>query len=135
MPESPALEMQKWIYDTLLADAATMALVKGVYDRVPEGAEFPYISFGPVDEQNIYPVCIDSADLRIQLDVWSREPGYPEIKRIAATVHIALNDQDVDLPVNAACYLTHDQTTYMRDPDGLTSHAVIQLDAFVERRP
>lgn len=135
MAEPVSLEMQKWIYDTLKADVALTALVKGVHDRIPEGAQFPYVSFGGIDANNIYPDCIDGAELYIQIDAWSREPGYPEVKRIENAVHLALHDKDVDLPVNAVCYLTHANTVFMRDPDGLTSHAVIQLEAFVERRP
>lgn len=134
MAASADLEMQGWIVNTLRADAGIQALLgERVYDRVPEKPQFPYISYGPSTEDNDYPDCINAAEITIQLDAWSREVGYPEVKRIAAAVHEALHDQDIDLPVNACCCLYHVNTVFLRDPDGLTNHAVIQLEAYVER--
>lgn len=40
------LAADQWLYDTLTADTALMAIVTGVYDRVaPAGAVFPYLIF------------------------------------------------------------------------------------------
>ena len=134
MAESVSLEMQGWIVSTLRNDPGLQALLgQRVYDRVPDAPVFPYISYGPETESNEYPDCIDAASLEIQLDAWSREVGYPEVKRIDAAVHAALHDQDIALPVNACCCLYHVNTLFLRDPDGLTNHAVIQLEAYVER--
>jgi hypothetical protein len=136
MPESPALEMQGYIVQALKDDPTVQALCGSrVYDDVPPSATFPYISMGPATEVTDNPECIDAIEINIQLDAWSRSVGFPEVKRIASAVHTALHDVEVDLPVNACTSLYHANTLYMRDPDGLTSHAVIQLQAYVERRP
>lgn len=136
MSASPSLEMQGFIVNTLKSDAGVQALVgQRVYDRIPDNPVFPYISMGPMQEINEYPDCIDGAELAVQIDAWSRAVGSPEVKRIANAVHVALNDADVDLPVNACCYLTLTNTIHLRDPDGITEHAAMTLEAFVERRP
>ena len=45
---SAGLELQKAIYQKLRSDAALVALLGGakVYDDVPQGTAFPYITFG-----------------------------------------------------------------------------------------
>lgn len=136
MPASAALEVQGWLVQTLKADPAVQAICgPRVYDRVPEEPVFPYISIGPSTETNESPDCMDSAEVFMQVDGWSREVGFPEAKKLSAAVHGAVHDKDVSLPVNACCYVYHTGTQFLRDPDGLTSHAVIQLEAYVERRP
>ena len=132
----PELELQGAIVTTLKADAEVTALVAGrVYDRVPEDAPFPYISIGPSDAIQTDADCIWGYDILLQLDVWSRAVGFPESKRIADTIRVALHDTDLVLSTNALVFLEWQSSRSMRDPDGLTSHAVITLHAFVEKHP
>jgi hypothetical protein len=46
---SPGWVLQKAIYEALVANAALVALLGAprVYDDVPRGAAFPYVTFGP----------------------------------------------------------------------------------------
>jgi hypothetical protein len=132
----PDLEMQGLIVQTLKADPAIVALVgPRVYDTIPDNPVFPYVSYGPVDTLQDDADCIGTQNLFIQLDAWSRAVGYPEVKKIADAVRDALHDKDLALTINALVVLQHRQTRTLRDPDGLTSHSAISLEAFVERRP
>ena len=135
MPADPDLELQGLIITRLKADAAVIALVGNrVYDSVPQGAPFPYISYGPSNVIEEDATCINGATHYLQVDGWSRAPGFPEAKKIAGAVRDCLHDvEGLTLTDNALVMLEHYQTQIMRDPDGLTSHAVITLQAYVER--
>ena len=134
----PGLELQGAIVARLKADPGVAALVNGrIYDSVPQSAAFPYISYGPEDLNDADADCFNALDVFVQLDVWSRGVGYPEVKKIADAVRAALHDQEdaLPLPTNALVFIEHRQTNVLRDPDGLTSHAALTFQATIERRP
>lgn len=137
---SPDLELQGLMVTTLQADPAVVALVGDrVYDRVENfntDVQFPYVNFAASSEVENDAECIMGSDIFIQIDVWSRySGGYKECKQIADAVRNALHDRDLQLTVNALTLLRCDRIRVFRDPDGLTSHGVVEFQALVERRP
>lgn len=133
---SPELELQGAIYSALIADPTLSALVGDrVFDDVPRDASLPYVSFGPMDSQEDDADCIDAVVVYIQIDCWSQEVGYPQVKALSDAVRRCLHDADLDLPTNGLVMIEHSQSRHMRDPDGLTSHAAVDFVATVERAP
>ncbi|MHC5232807.1 DUF3168 domain-containing protein [Brucella sp. LJL56] len=131
---SPSLELQKALYDRLKSDPALSAVINGrVYDTVPEGAEFPYVSFGSFDELSDDAECITGFEITMQLDVWSRKPGFPECRQVGDLVRRAVLSAEIELSDNRLVSISHRQTMTMRDPDGLTSHGIVNFVAFVEQ--
>lgn len=136
---SPTVELQTAIVTRLKNDAALSALVDGrIYDHVPltngkTSAKFPYVSFGPVDEISADATCITGFEITLQLDVWSRAQGFPECRQIVDLVRRALRNEELELTVNSLVDFTHRQTMTMRDPDGITSHGVLNFIALVEQ--
>ena len=131
---SPSLELQGKIVERLKASAAVTALVGNrVYDQIPATKTFPYISIGP--DQSIFDDldCEKGFEIFIQIDAWSRAVGYPEVKRIADAVFNSLHRYDLPLVDNALVSFEHRQLRTLREPDGLTSHAVIEFVALVEQ--
>jgi len=139
MAISPDLELQGLIVTTLENDATVSALVDGrIYDRIDNGdtdVEFPYVNFANSNEVEDDADCINGSGIFVQIDVWSRAPGFPECKQIASAVRDALHDRDLQLTVNALVQLRCQRIRVFRDGDGLTSHGVVELEALVERRP
>lgn len=134
--DAPDLELQGVIIAALKADPAVAALIgPRAYDTIPDQPTFPYVSYGPGDSVEDDADCIATDIVTIQLDAWSRTVGYPEVRRVADAVRRALHDKDFTLATNALVFLQHRITRVMRDPDGLTNHAAISLEAYVERRP
>lgn len=132
---SPTLEMQAAIVARLTNDSALTALInKRVFDRVPEDSAFPYVSLGPTQEIAEDAECIDADEVHVQIDAWSREVGYPEVRKIADAVRKALDDYAFTLTANALVAFEYRQTRTMRDPDGVTNHAVIEFTAIIERK-
>jgi len=136
MAISPDLELQGVIIDVLRNDPELIQLVGSrAYDRVPENVVFPYISLGPTFDVEDDADCISGSDISIQIDAWSRAVGFPEVKRISNAVRNALHQRDLQLTENALALIQCRGIRILRDPDGLTSHGVVDINAFVERQP
>jgi Protein of unknown function (DUF3168) len=134
---NPELEMQGAIVARLKADPAVAALIAGrIYDSVPQGAVFPYVTIGPVDSVGFDPDCITGFEVAQQIDCWSRAPGFPECKKIVDAVRAALHGKEETMPLssNGMTFLEHRSTRITRDPDGLTSHGILGFEAAIERR-
>jgi hypothetical protein len=127
----PSLPLQAAMYSALAGSTVVMALATDVYDRVPPDAAFPYVSFGPVQVLQDFDQCHDGAEVYAQVDCWSRGVGMVEVKRLAAAVATAL---DAALTVTGHEIEIHEVQTirYFSDPDGLTSHAVVEMHYFTQ---
>ena len=133
---SVKLELQGAIVQRLKADAQVTALVNGrIYDQIPSGATFPYVSYGPGTFVRDDADCINGFQSFVQLDVWSRAVGNPEALKIADAVERALHNVDLALPTNALVFFNHVQSDPARDPDGLTTHVIMRFEGFVEQLP
>ena len=132
---SSSAELQKLVFDTLTANTSVMALANGVYDRVPSdpfGTKTAYISFGPEDAQEDDAEGITGIEVTIQIDVWSRAPGFVECKRLTDLVRKALHRKSLTLTENALVDVWVFLARVVRDPDGETSHGVVQATFMIE---
>ena len=137
---SAALALQGAIIAALKASAPVTAIVADrVYDHVPRNpatealtAAFPFVAISDWQELSDDADCIDGAEVIVTIDAWSRAVGFPEVHRLAAAVKRALHEADLDLGDTALVMIEHDGTRTLRDPDGLTSHAVITFRALIE---
>jgi hypothetical protein len=128
----PALELQGAIVAALKVAAALQATVGSrVYDAVPAAAAFPYVSLGPCQVLPDKAACVDGAEVILQIDAWSRAVGFPEVKAIAKAVVGALDDQPLTVPDHDVIVFEHQETRYLRDPDGQTQHAALIFRALV----
>lgn len=131
---SPSLELQGAIVARMKAFVDLTGLIDDrIYDRVPAEPAFPYVSWGPEQSVADDADCITGFEVFLQIDAWSRAVGFPEVKRVAEAVRAALHQYELPLADNALVSLEHRQTRFFRDPDGLTSHAVIEIVALVEQ--
>ena len=131
---NPELEIQGAIVQRLKADSTLTTLVAGrVYDQPPSNPVFPYVTIGPSDANDDDAECITGFLISQQIDGWSRAVGFPEVKKIADAVRLALHDVDLALTDNALVFFQHRQTRTIRDPDGLSSHSVLTFEATIEQ--
>lgn len=133
---APGLEIQTLLYQTLTGHPPLMALVDGVYDRIPDspfGAKQAYVSFGASDMNPMDPEGLVMEERSVQIDVWSRKVGFPECHKICAEVKAALHlNEDIQLTDNALVEIQLEFERVFRDPDGLTSHGVLQFRIDIE---
>lgn len=125
----PSLEVQKAIVAAL--KAADVGVGERIYDDVPETRVFPYISLGECQVLPDKAGCIDGAELFLQVDAWSQDVGFPEVKGIAKDTVAALDDQPMTIANYDVVLFEHQSTQYLRDPDGKTRHAAMTFRAVV----
>lgn len=132
---SVSAELQKLIYDTLVADAAVGALVGDrIYDGSPSDRTFPCITFGPSDSVPDDMECINARTESIQLDVWSRDQGrLRPCREIMDAVRDALHLANLSMAVNTLVLIRVDGMRLFMDADGVTAHGVITVEADVEQ--
>lgn len=134
---SPDLELQGVIVTRLKADATLMSLANGVYDIPPTAAwatpKECYVTIGEAQFLRDDATCISAGAVFLTLHAWSRKVGYPVVKQMADAVVESLHRAPLSLPTNRLISISHRQTRVFRDPDGETSHAVIELVAYVEK--
>ncbi|MDX0014793.1 DUF3168 domain-containing protein [Sinorhizobium meliloti] len=134
---SPELELQGAIVARLKADVGLMALVNGVYDQPPDTAfatpKESYVTIGEAQFLRDDATCVNGGEVYLTLHAWSRKVGYPVAKQIADAVAESLHLAPLALATNRLISIMHRQTRVFRDPDGLTSHAVIDFVATVEK--
>lgn len=133
---SPSLEIQGLLVSRLKGTGSVSSLVNGVYDSVPAdpwGSTEAYISFGAESMVPDDADCVAGETITIQVDVWSRKTGRVQCKRIMDAVKAALHLRD-DIPIadNAIVECRLVLTQVLKDPDGLTTHGVMQFEFAVE---
>ncbi|NZD50539.1 DUF3168 domain-containing protein [Rhizobium leguminosarum] len=131
---SPDLELQGAIVARLKADATVAALIgTRVYDQPPTPVTYPYVTIGEAQFLRDDATCVSGGRTFLTLHTWSQAVGFPEVRRVADAVVESLHLAAITLPTNHLISIMHRQTRVFRDPDGLTSHAVIDLVANTEK--
>lgn len=85
--------LQKAIYDALTADSALMALVTGLYDRVPEGTAMPYVLFSQATAKDASNATDPAEEIRLELRVYSRSGGRKQALDVLERIHTVLHFQ------------------------------------------
>ena len=108
------------------------ALSCPVYDSVPQGATYPYVTFASTDVAQE-----DAINQRIErrvvsFSVWSDYKGQTEIMEIMSDMHDALHRADLNLDNGrvVGCYVTRKATN--REPDGETYQGQFILEVLLE---
>lgn len=134
---SPELEIQGEVVRLLKADSAVMALVNGIYDITPDAAwaqpKQGFINIGEAQTLRRDATCLEGGDIYLTMHAWSRAVGFPEVRRIADAMVEALHLAPMALSTNRFISIMHRQTRVFRDPDGLTSHGVVEFLARYDR--
>lgn len=130
----PSEALQRALYATLTATPAVTTLIgPRVYDAPPPDAAYPFVEIAAVQMNEDGADCVDGTEAFIDVHAWSQVPGSIEAKRIAGAVKGALHEAVLDLaPGHRLVEILHRTTRVFRDPDGLTTHAVITFRALTE---
>jgi hypothetical protein len=93
----------------------------------------PYVSFGPFQVLPEEADCSEGVTVIIQLDGWAKGPDTVEVKRLGAAIAKSLQwaemplDEDQRLVIMAV-----EALQYLRDPDGITTHAIVTVRGMTE---
>lgn len=129
-----AVALQKALRARLATFPAVTALVPpaNIGDRHGRPAAFPSIVMGE-DQEIDAEVTLERRHVRVfvTLHTWDRSPALVTVKTITAAIAAAIRP-DLMLDLGRLVDLRLSGARYMRDPDGLTAHGVVTLEALVE---
>lgn len=119
-------EVQTAVYTVLTGDAAHMALLagKGVYDYVPDNADYPYQVIGEINETAADTFDTGFREVTATVHTWSRAKGNKEANAIQASAIKLLHRKTLPLPTLHCVSCRLDYNDILPDPDGLTRHGV-----------
>lgn len=126
--------LQRMIYQRLTTAAPVYALTAGrVYDHPPADVTFPYISFGASDIVPDDAECITGRIETLQIDIWSRaKDGKREVKAVTDAVKAALHRFEGEMDEGALSMMEAILVRVIDDPDGITSHGIVQMECHIE---
>lgn len=128
----PSYALQAAVTPALKSAASVQEIVADrVFDKVPTSATFPYVTHGDSQVLPDKTDCIDGAEVSYQIDAWSQFNGFGEVKKLAAAIVAALDDQPLAVTGQNVIVFEHRETRYLRDPDGLTRHAAITFRSLI----
>lgn len=132
---TPEIALQTALRARLVGTPAVVALVPAtsILDRNEQPAPDPSIIMGEgqsVDEGDA--ISRNLTRVFMDLHIWKKEPSTAGVKVIAGAIRKAIKAR-LALPTGFHCADAYvSSARYLRDPDGLTSHAVVTVTALVE---
>lgn len=119
----PGLALQKALFDKLSA-----SLTVSVFDAVPAGTTYPYVTLDYEVADNTTPVSGKKRENRLfYLSVWSDYKGQAEVKRINSEIAAALDEVPLPLSTGTAVSVRVLRTSTNREPDGVTYMGSVTL--------
>jgi Protein of unknown function (DUF3168) len=129
----PSLELQKALRTRLVASAVVTALVPSanIIDSNGLPAVFPCILIGEGQTTPDEGLARNRHEVFSDLHVWAKETGLVTAKQITGAIRAALTDSVWNIPGLHVADLHVSSSRFLRDPDGIRSHAVISINARV----
>lgn len=119
----PGLALQKALFERLSA-----SLTAPVFDAVPEGTPYPYVTLDYEVTDNTTPISGKKRENRLfYLSVWSSYQGQAEVKRINGQIADALDEVALPLSAGTAVSVRVVRTETNREPDGKTYMGSVTL--------
>jgi hypothetical protein len=118
-----------------VASPALTALVPAtnIVDRHGRPAAFPSVILGEGQEVDAE-VSFDRRHVRIYTDLhlWDRSPALTSVKAIAGAIRQVLHGAELALDEGRLLDLRVVSSRHLRDPDGVTAHSVVTIEALIE---
>ena len=131
---SASWSLQQSVFARLTGDSAVLALLGAprVYDDVPQGTAFPYLTLGQSLARDWSTGTDEGSEHILTLHVWSQARGKKEAHAIMGALRTALHDQALTLSGHRLVNLRHEHSEVRRDPDGDTIHGIARFRAVTE---
>lgn len=124
---SAELYLQGAIYDRLHAD-----LTVPVYSNVPDNEEGPYVVIGDMAVLEWGTDARTGSQITASVDVWQQGTSMVSVRTIMAQIIDSLDRLDVPASLEYECIgLDFENSSLVRDPDGVTMHGTVNFTAFV----
>lgn len=130
-------ELQKSLYSALSSDAVLTTLLNGshVYDDVPQGTPFPYMTIGETTVRDWSTGTEPGSEHILTLHVWSRAKGRKQVHDILQAVKSVLHEASLSIVGHRLINLRHEFSDARRESDGETYHGLARYRAVTEPTP
>lgn len=110
---------------------AQLPALTGVYDKATESSNFPYASLGPSYWNDEGAECFEARSIVLQIDVWHSMSNKGICEDLTDDIAGALNgwSDETALTMHPLRVIS---AQVQDDPDGMTVHGIIQVEAMVE---
>ncbi len=132
MPNFSHYPVHKAIYQKLTEDVTLAELIAGVFDRPPQGQEYPYITIGESATSDWSTLTTSGVEHRIDLHVWSREGGRKQTESIMERAHTLLHDGSLTIDGHSLVLMRFLSGGIILENDGWTYHGIMRFRALVE---
>ena len=131
---SAAIELQKAVYATLVADEAlTAALGTGrIHDHAPANVAFPYLTFGRTAVHDWSTDTERGNEHLFTIHVWSKEKGKSQTLEILDLVHSALHDRPLALSSYTLVNMRDEYQEARYNEDHAVYHGILRFRAVTE---
>ena len=129
-----AVSLRAAIHKSLSRDAALASLLGGarVYDAIPRGVAFPYVTIGGARITSFATDADEGEEHLLTLHALSRQGGHREATAITGALVQALDDAPLALAGHRLVYLRFTFADVRREGDGRTYHGLVRFRALTE---
>lgn len=123
------------IFNAVRGDTGVQALIGDparLFDDVPPGAAFPYVTFGEASETDWSTATETGTEHALTLEVWSKYEGHKEAISILDALESALHHAALTLTGHALINLQVLGKDMTRDPDRPLARGALHLRAVTE---
>ncbi|MFC3568405.1 DUF3168 domain-containing protein [Paracoccus simplex] len=103
----------------------------GVYDRATESSAYPYATLGATYWTDDSVECIEAREITLQIDLWHSQSNKGVCEDLTDDIAAALQGW-ADETALTMHPLHVSLVRIMDDPDGVSVHGVVQVEAMVE---
>lgn len=129
-----AWALQQAIHSTLAADTEMISLLGGarIYDDVPQGASFPYITLAGFTLRDWSTGTEAGAEITFTANAWSRGAGHKQAQLLADAIRTALHEAPLTIAAHHLVNLRHESSDTHRQRDGDTYRVTARFRAVLE---
>lgn len=134
---SAAWDLQQAVHAALAGSSGVLTLLGSarIYDDVPQGAAFPYLSFTGFTARDWATSTEPGAEVVFTINAWSRGAGHKQAHLLAEAVRAALHDGELSLSGHHLVNLRHEASSTHRERDGDTYRVAARFRAVLEPTP
>ena len=108
-----------------------MAMVTGVFDHVPQGTAYPFVTLGEGSVRDFSNLAQQGTEHTITIRVWSREAGRKQASAIMERIVTLLNSASLTITGQTLHSLRFTSSNIVLQDDGLTYRGSLTFRALV----
>lgn len=124
MPTDAINPIQEALYTKLISITSLMNKVNGIYDFVPQGTEYPYVTIGENTQSDWGSKTFTGFDDTISIHTWSRGAGRKSCAEIMSDIYSAIHEGSLSVSGFKVTVLRQEFSEIILDPDGQTYHGI-----------